>query len=59
MIYYIDDDGKTVLEIEFNNIVKTDPDRMFAVHPDDNSMIHKAENGRYVYTNFFDEETYY
>ena len=63
MFYYIEFDGKTVSTYDgaadFYNRKKESPndmphvERLFAVHPDENSLIHiDPDTGRYVYRSY-------
>ena len=52
MIYYIEPDGKTVTEHESISSLPRDyrASNLFAIHPDENPLLHKRESGRYAYT---------
>jgi len=61
VIYYINEDGKTVKEIDsVNDAVGLDPDRLFTHDPNENPFMTRTVDGRFVYTSVVDgRKTYY
>ena len=61
MIYYINEDGKTIEEIDsITDAVGLDPERLFTHNPEENPFMTKSVDGRYVYTSVVDgRKTYF